>query len=97
MENFESHTSLPNKAIATKFIFIKNLKSVGRESKSNKSLEVCVNCFCGQQIISVSTTSRKQLVKVYIYLRDFFDISSSVMPWYTSVSSNFGFRVLYFV
>ena len=31
------------------------------------------------------------------YLSDFFDMSSSVIPWYTRVSSNFGFKVLYFV
>ena len=50
MENFKSHTSLPNKAVATKFIFIKNLKSIGRESKCIKSLTLkfdYVNCFCG--------------------------------------------------
>ena len=37
MKNFKSHTSLPNKIIATKFIFIKNLKSVGRENKNNNA------------------------------------------------------------
>ena len=37
MENFKSHTSFPYEAVGTKFIFIKNLKSVGRESKSRKS------------------------------------------------------------
>ena len=35
VEDFKNHTRLANKTVTTKFIFIKNLKSVGKESISN--------------------------------------------------------------